>query len=87
MRVGLIAAQERLRADHSRATSHTWLIRRRAPGVGDHVEHILSSVGKSPGVIARAEGAEGVGLMQEATDDTRRLGNFGARPYIFSYIK
>src|SRR5262249_2134093 len=43
LRVGLIAAQERWCDAYSRATFHEWFIGRRAPGVGDHVEHILAS--------------------------------------------
>ena len=78
LRVGLIAAQEGWCAHYSRATFHDWFIDRRAPGVGDHVERVLSSLGKSADVIARAESAEGTRLMQEATDAARKLGIFGA---------
>ena len=79
LKVGLIAAQEGWCADYSRATFHDWFIERRAPGVADHVEHILASLGKTPApLIARAKSAEGERLMKTATDDTRRLGIFGA---------
>ena len=47
LRVGTIAAREGWCADYSRATFHDWFIGRRAPGVGDHTERILSSLGKS----------------------------------------
>ena len=78
LRVGLIAAQGGWCTPYSRATFHDWFIDRRAPGVGDHVERVLSSLGKSADVIARAESAEGTRLMQEATDAARKLGIFGA---------
>jgi 2-hydroxychromene-2-carboxylate isomerase len=79
LRVGLIAAQKGWCAAYSRATFHEWFIRRRAPGVADHVEHVLTSLGKAAEpVIARARGADGARLMQEATDDARKLGIFGA---------
>ena len=82
LRLGLIAAQEGWCAPYSRATFHDWFIDRRAPGVGDHVQRVLSSLGKSLGetadVVARAEGAEGARLMQDATDAARKLGIFGA---------
>ncbi len=82
LRVGLIAAQEGWCAQYSRATFHDWFVDRRAPGVGDHVERVLSSLGKSldetADVIARAGSAEGARLMQEATDAARKLGIFGA---------
>jgi 2-hydroxychromene-2-carboxylate isomerase len=82
LRVGLIAAQEGWCAQYSRATFHDWFVDRRAPGVGDHVERVLSSLGKSldetADVIARAASAEGARLMQDATDAARKLGIFGA---------
>src|SRR5262245_10150218 len=78
LRFGLIAAQEGWCAHDSRATFHAWFIDRRAPGVGDQVERVLSSLGKSAGVIARADSIEGARLMQEATDAARKLGIFGA---------
>ena len=79
LRVGMIAAHEGWCADYSRATFHDWFIGRRAPGVGDHTERILSSLGKSAAdVLARAKGAEGERSMKEATDDARKLGIFGA---------
>jgi 2-hydroxychromene-2-carboxylate isomerase len=82
LRVGLIAAQEGWCAPYSRATFHDWFIDRRAPGVGDHVERVLSSLGKSldeaADVVARAGSVEGARLMQDATDAARKLGIFGA---------
>jgi 2-hydroxychromene-2-carboxylate isomerase len=78
LRVGLVAAQEGWCTPYSRATFHDWFIDRRAPGVGDHVERVLSLLGKSADVIARAGSAEGARLMQEATDAARKLGIFGA---------
>ena len=78
LRVGLIAAQGGWCTPYSRATFHDWFIDRRAPGIGDHVERVLSSLGKSADVIARAGSAEGARLMQEATDAARKLGIFGA---------
>jgi 2-hydroxychromene-2-carboxylate isomerase len=82
LRVGVIAAQEGWCAQYSRATFHDWFVDRRAPGVGDHVERVLSSLGKSldetADVIARAASAEGARLMQDATDAARKLGIFGA---------
>src|SRR5262245_2922597 len=60
LRVGLVAAQEKWCDDYSRATFHDWFVDRRAPGVGDHVEHILASLDKSAAsIIARAKSAEG----------------------------
>jgi 2-hydroxychromene-2-carboxylate isomerase len=74
LRVGLIAAQEKWCDDYSRATFHDWFIGRRAPGVGDHVEHILASLDKSAApIIARAQSAEGERLSKEATDAARKL--------------
>ena len=79
LRVGLIAAQEKWCDDYSRATFHDWFIGRRAPGVGDHVEHILASLDKSAApIIARAQSAESERLSKEATDAARELGIFGA---------
>jgi 2-hydroxychromene-2-carboxylate isomerase len=77
--VGLIAAQENWCADYSRATFHQWFIGRRAPGVADHVERVLASLGKSSApIIARGRSAEGDHLLKEVTDDARKLGIFGA---------
>ena len=82
LRVGLIAAQAGWCPPYSRATFHHWFVDRRAPGVGDHVERVLSSLGKSldetADIIARAGSAEGAGSMQDATDAARKLGIFGA---------
>src|SRR5262245_18955813 len=78
LKVGLIAAQEGWCADYSRATFHAWFIDRRAPGVGDQVERVLSSLGKSAGVIARADSIEGARWLQEPTASARKLGIFGA---------
>jgi 2-hydroxychromene-2-carboxylate isomerase len=82
LRVGLVAAQEGWCAQYSRATFQGWFIDRRAPGVGDQVERILSSLGKScdksVDIVTRAESAEGAALMRDATDAARRLGIFGA---------
>jgi 2-hydroxychromene-2-carboxylate isomerase len=72
LRVGLVAAQEGWCADYSRATFHEWFIGRRAPGVADHIEGVLASLGKTvKPTIARARGADGERLMKEATDDAR----------------
>jgi 2-hydroxychromene-2-carboxylate isomerase len=79
LQVGLIAAEEKWCDAYSRATFHDWFIARRAPGVGDHVEGVLTSLGKSPAaIIARAKGPEGDQLMKQATDAARQLGIFGA---------
>jgi len=79
LRVGLLAAQEGWCADYSRATFHEWFIGKRAPGVGDHIEQVLASVGKaSSPVIDRASGGEGERLVKEATANARKLGIFGA---------
>ncbi len=79
LRVGLIAAQENWCEAYSQTTFHDWFIGRRAPGVADHVERVLASLDRAPAsIIARANGAEGDRLVQEATDDARRLGIFGA---------
>ena len=79
MRVGLIAADEGWCADYSRATFHEWFIGRRAPGVADHVERVLATLVELPApIISRAKSADGERLMNEATDDARKLGVFGA---------
>jgi 2-hydroxychromene-2-carboxylate isomerase len=68
LRVGLVAAREGWCAEYSRATFHGWFIERGAPGVGDHVAKVLTSLGKSPQqIIERATGAEGGRLLKEAT--------------------
>jgi hypothetical protein len=52
---------------------------RRAPGVSDHTERLLTSLNKSPGsIITHVKGAEGEHLLKDATDADRRLGIFGA---------
>jgi 2-hydroxychromene-2-carboxylate isomerase len=49
------------------------------PGVVDHLERILATLGKLPApIIARAKSTDGERLMRESTDDARRLGIFGA---------
>jgi 2-hydroxychromene-2-carboxylate isomerase len=79
LRVGVIAAQEGWCAAYSRATFHEWFIGRRAPGVADHVEHILTALGRAAEPIVKiAKGADGARLVKEATDDARKLGIFGA---------
>jgi 2-hydroxychromene-2-carboxylate isomerase len=79
LKVGVIAAQERWCADYSRATFHDWFIERRAPGVADHVERILASLGRLPApLVDRATSADGEDLLKNATDAARRLGIFGA---------
>lgn len=44
LRVGIISAQEDWCPEYSRATLHDWFINHHAPGVGDHVERVLSSL-------------------------------------------
>jgi 2-hydroxychromene-2-carboxylate isomerase len=79
LRVGVVAAQEGWCADYSRATFHEWFIGRHAPGVADHVERVLTALGKAPGpIIGRAKNADGERLLKEATDNARKLGIFGA---------
>ena len=79
LRVGLVAAQESWCAEYSRAVFHDWFIERRAPGVADHVERVIASLGRSPApIIARAKSADGERLQKAATDDARRRGIFGA---------
>jgi len=79
LRMGLIAAQEKWCEDYSRATFHDWFIARRPPGVGDHVERVLTSLGKSPApLVARAKSEEADRLTKQATDAARKLGIFGA---------
>ena len=79
LRVGLIAAQEGWCADYSRATFRQWFIDRHTPGVSDHVEQVLMSLGQPiVQLVERARGAEGAQLMAEATSAARKLGIFGA---------
>jgi len=79
LRVGIIASQENWCAGYSRATFHQWFIGRRSPGVADHIDRVLASLGKpSAPIVARARSAEGDQLLKEVTDDARRLGIFGA---------
>jgi len=83
LRVGIIAAKEGWCSDYSRATFHGWFIDQRAPGVADHVEHVLASLGKPPApIIARARSADGERLLKEATDGARKLGIFGAPTFV-----
>jgi 2-hydroxychromene-2-carboxylate isomerase len=79
LKIGAIAAHEGWCAPYSRATFHEWFIGKRTPGVDDHAERVLASIGKSPAsIIARAEGEEGERLLEEATRSARNLGIFGA---------
>jgi 2-hydroxychromene-2-carboxylate isomerase len=79
LRVGVIAAEDGWCADYSRTTFHEWFIGQRAPGVADHVERVLASLGKPPApIIARARSADGERLLKEATDGARKLGIFCA---------
>jgi 2-hydroxychromene-2-carboxylate isomerase len=79
LRVGVIAAQEGWCGDYSRATFYDWFIGRRAPGVGNHIERVLTSLDKpAASIIARAKSADGDLLLQQATDAARKLGIFGA---------
>jgi 2-hydroxychromene-2-carboxylate isomerase len=54
LRVGVIAAEDGWCADYSRTTFHEWFIGQRAPGVADHVERVLASLGKPPAPIIDA---------------------------------
>jgi 2-hydroxychromene-2-carboxylate isomerase len=79
LRVGAIAAQEGWCTEFSRAAFHDWFIGRRAPGVGDNSERVLTAIGKPAAeIIARAKGAEGERRVKEATEAARKLGIFGA---------
>lgn len=79
LRIGTIAAQENWCEAYSRATFDEWFIGKRAPGIGDHVEHVLASLEKAPAsIIARANSAEGKDLLKRATNNARELGIFGA---------
>jgi 2-hydroxychromene-2-carboxylate isomerase len=79
LRVGLIAAQEGWCPEYSRATFHDWFINRHAPGVADHVERVLASLGRPmEPVVARAKSPVVDGLMKQVTDEARSLGIFGA---------
>jgi 2-hydroxychromene-2-carboxylate isomerase len=79
LRVGLIAAAEGWCAAYSRATFHAWFIERRAPGVRDHTERVLASLGRpTASIIARAKGETGELLLGQATDAARSRGIFGA---------
>src|SRR5436305_11998671 len=79
LRVGVIAAQEGWCGDYSRVTVYDWFIGRRAPGVGNHIERVLTSLDKpAASIIARAKSADDDLLLQQATDAARKLGIFGA---------
>jgi len=79
LRVGSIAAREDWCEEYSRATFSEWFIGRRAPGVDDHVERILTSLDKAPAsIIRRANSIEGEDLLKQATHSARELGIFGA---------
>jgi 2-hydroxychromene-2-carboxylate isomerase len=79
LKVGMIAAHEGWCADYSRATFHDWFIERRAPGVADHVERILTSLRKSAApLITHAKSPDAERLLKTTTDAARKLGIFGA---------
>jgi 2-hydroxychromene-2-carboxylate isomerase len=79
LRIGVIAAQEGWCAEYTRATFHARFIGDRAPGVADHADRVLASLGKAvAGTIARAKGQYGDRLLKETTDRARELGIFGA---------
>jgi 2-hydroxychromene-2-carboxylate isomerase len=87
LRVGLIAAQEGWFGEYSRATFHDWFIARRAPGVGNHVERVLTSLDKpAASIIARAASPDGDLLLQQATDAARKLGIFGAPTFVIGQV-
>jgi 2-hydroxychromene-2-carboxylate isomerase len=49
------------------------------PGVGNHIERVLTSLDKpAASIIARAKSADGDLLLQQATEAARKLGIFGA---------
>ncbi len=79
LKIGVIAAAEGWCPHYSQTTFHDWFIEQRAPGVADHVERVLASLGRQAGsLITRAEGPEAADLVQHATDAARKLGIFGA---------
>lgn len=86
LRVGLIAAEENWCAEYSRATFHEWFIGQRAPGVADHVERVLVSLGKSPEpIIMKATETSTDVLLRQATGAARGLGIFGAPTFTIGH--
>jgi 2-hydroxychromene-2-carboxylate isomerase len=78
-RVGVLAADEGWCPEYSRATFHDWFIGKHAPGVGDHVEKVLTSMGRQPEpIIAKAKTPATDELIKRVTDEARKLGIFGA---------
>lgn len=79
LKIGAISAAEGWCSRYSQITFHNWFVERRAPGVGDHAEQILTTLGKPVApLIARAQGPEGDSLLHESTATARKLGIFGA---------
>jgi 2-hydroxychromene-2-carboxylate isomerase len=79
LRLGLIAAQEGWCPEYTRATFQEWFIGHRAPGVADHADRVIASLGKgAAAIVVRAKSQEGDRLLKEATGKARELGVFGA---------
>jgi 2-hydroxychromene-2-carboxylate isomerase len=79
LRVGVVADAENWCPEYTKATFRAWFLDKRASGVPDHVEAILSALGKPAGdVIAQARAPVTDEQLKAVTEAARRLGIFGS---------
>jgi 2-hydroxychromene-2-carboxylate isomerase len=79
LRVGVVAAAEAWCPEYTEATFRAWFLDKKAPGTRDHVEAILSALGKpAREVIGQAESKATDEQLSSATDAARHLGIFGS---------
>jgi 2-hydroxychromene-2-carboxylate isomerase len=79
LRVGTVAAIRGWCPQYTKATFRAWFLEKKATGMPDHVEAILSALGKSANeVSAQARTVETDEQLKVVSDAARRLAIFGS---------
>jgi 2-hydroxychromene-2-carboxylate isomerase len=82
-RVGVLAAIEGWCPEYTKATYRAWFLEDRPPGDLEHLDPILSSLGRDPEtVVSRADSQEIRARYDAETDVARRMGIFGSPTFV-----
>jgi 2-hydroxychromene-2-carboxylate isomerase len=82
-RVGVVAAIEGWCPEYTKATYRAWFLEDRPPGEPEHLNQILSSLGKDPEtVVSRANSQEIHSRYAAETGVARSLGIFGSPTFV-----
>jgi 2-hydroxychromene-2-carboxylate isomerase len=83
-RVAVVASLEGWCPEYTKATYRAWFLENKAPGDVQHVQSILSQLGKdSDSTIARANGQEIRARYDAETERAKELGIFGSPTFMW----